>query len=451
MDNFDHRSLGNDLKLFNFSDHTPGMAFWLPNGMIIRKTLEEMLWKEHINRGYKPIQTPRMMDVELWKISGHYDNYNENMFFSEVEKREYVIAPMNCPGHILIYKSDVKSYRELPLKLFEFGLVHRNEMAGALHGLFRVRSFTQDDAHIFCTTEQITQQIKEVMSFIDYLLKYFEFEYEINFSTKPQKSVGSDENWEKAETSIKQALTEMGLKYNINEGDGAFYGPKIDIKIIDLNNKSWQLSTIQIDFNLPERFGLKYTSEDGTLQTPVMIHRAILGSFERFIGILLEHYKGDLPFDFSPTQISIIPVNNSQEQLEYAEKIKLSLNNIRCNIVNNNDGLNKKIRNEEMNKIPIILVIGDKEVANNTLSIRSRANGNKVVISFDEFVESFGFSINRYLHNLKQPLNAISIKVEDLKYAFENDEIDAEYIQQFQSFLKQNIKNLDFLTKKVKF
>lgn len=389
LDPKDHRSLGNHLGLFFFSEHTPGMAFWKPNGMRLRKNLENILWKSHIVRGYDPIMTPRMMDIDLWKISGHYDNYSENMFFSEVEKREYAIAPMNCPGHVLTYQSDVRSYREFPMKLFEFGLVHRNEHSGALHGLFRVRSFTQDDAHIMVLPNQISEEIEKVMEFVDSLLTTFGFSYEINLSTRPEKSVGSDENWEKAENSIKSALNNIGKPWSLNEGDGAFYGPKIDIKIKDNHNRSWQLSTIQIDFNLPERFGMKYTDSDGEIKTPIMIHRAICGSLERFIGILLEHTGGLLPIAISPVQVAIIPVSTENEgHLNYSNEIKTLLESIgaNCEIYDSNDTMNKRIKVAEEMKNPIIMILGDSEIEKKSVNLRHKIKQQRYEISLADFV-----------------------------------------------------------------
>jgi threonyl-tRNA synthetase len=400
LDTLDHRSLGNHLGLFFFSDFTPGMAFWKPNGMRLRKNLERILWKAHIDRDYYPIMTPRMMDVELWKISGHHENYHENMFFSEVEKREYAIAPMNCPGHVLTYQSEVRSYRDFPMKLFEFGLVHRNEASGALHGLFRVRSFTQDDAHLMVLPNQLSEEIEKVMEFVDTLLTKFGFSYQINLSTRPEKSVGSDENWEKAENSIIVALNNIGKDFLINEGDGAFYGPKIDIKIKDCHNREWQLSTIQIDFNLPERFGMKYTDSDGDIKTPIMIHRAILGSFERFIGILLEHTCGLLPVAISPNQAVIVPISSeSHKQMTYVKEVKERLNQLGANveIFDSHETLNKRIKQAEELKNPIIIIIGDSEADLYTLNIRHKIKQKRYEINLEDFItemkEELTFSI----------------------------------------------------------
>lgn len=389
LDPKDHRSLGNHLGLFFFSDHSPGMAFWKPNGMRMRKKLENILWTSHITRGYEPIQTPRMMDIDLWKISGHHENYSENMFFSEVEKRDYAIAPMNCPGHVLTYQSDIRSYRDLPLKLFEFGLVHRNEHSGALHGMFRVRAFTQDDSHIICTPNQISDEIEKVMEFVDKLLTTFNFTYEINFSTRPEKSVGSDENWEKAEGAIKEALDKIGKEYSMNDGDGAFYGPKLDIKIKDNHGREWQLSTIQIDFNLPERFGMKYTDSDGEIKTPVMIHRAICGSLERFIGIVLEHTGGLLPVAISPYQVAIVPISTeSDTHMNYAKEIQtmlLTKLGADCIIYDSNETLNKRIKVAEEMKNPIIMILGDKEIENNSVNLRHKIKQQRYEISLEDF------------------------------------------------------------------
>ena len=390
MNDMDHRVLGNKLKLFMFSDATPGMPFWLPNGGRLRKRLDNILHKAHTVRGYEPVLSPAMMEDSMWKTSGHYENYKENMFPSEVEKRDYLLKPMNCPGHVIMYQQDVVSYKDLPLKYFEFGQVHRNEHSGSLHGLFRVREFTQDDAHIFCTEEQVEEEIIKVMSFIDDFLKVFDFKYKIEFSTKPEKAVGNEEVWKKAEDSISNALNKMNIKYSMNEGDGAFYGPKIDIKILDNHKREWQLGTVQIDFNLPERFEMQYTGEDGKFHRPVMIHRAIMGSFERFIGILLEHKKGLLPIWMNPNQIAIIPISSESEtQLKYCNDIKKMLKedmDIDSIMFDDNNTLNKRIKIAEKMKNPIIMIIGDQEVNNNSVNLRHKIKQKRYEIGLEDFL-----------------------------------------------------------------
>lgn len=390
MDKTDHRSIGNTLKLFLFDESTPGMAFWLPNGARMRKRFEDILYRAHKQRGYFPVVTPAMMEDTMWKVSGHYDNYRENMFPSEVEKRDYLLKPMNCPMHVIVYKSDVRSYNHFPMRLFEFGQVHRNEHSGALHGLFRVREFTQDDLHSFVREDQVKAEIQEHLSFIKSMLTTFGFEYEINFSTRPDKSIGSDEAWHKAETAIVDALNEIDHAYELNPGDGAFYGPKIDIKVKDNHGRQWQLGTIQVDFNLPERFELEYIAEDGSRQRPVMLHRAICGSMERFLGILLEHYEGLLPVGISPNQVAIVPVSGeSEKQKEYIDAIIAKLKNINADYIvyNSNDTLNKRIRQAETDKNPIVMIVGDKEVESKSVNLRHKVKQERYETSVWEFLE----------------------------------------------------------------
>ena len=390
LDNMDHRSLGNKLKLFMFSDSTPGMPFWLPNGAQLRKRLDDVVYKAHKLRGYKPVLSPAMMEDTMWKVSGHYENYRENMFPSEVEKRDYLLKPMNCPGHVIMYQHDVVSYKDLPMRYFEFGQVHRNENAGSLHGLFRVREFTQDDAHIFCREDQVENEIRKVMNFIDDFLNTFDFKYKIEFSTKPEKAVGDTEIWDKAENSIKNALESMDLDYRINDGDGAFYGPKIDIKILDNHKREWQLGTVQIDFNLPQRFNLEYTGSDGQFHQPVMIHRAIMGSFERFIGILLEHKKGLLPVWMSPNQVAIVPISGSDEKImNYVSEIKEILETrLGADIViyDDNNTLNRRIKTAEQMKNPIIMIIGEQEVDNRSVNLRHKIKQKRYEESLQDFI-----------------------------------------------------------------
>ncbi|MCV3508365.1 threonine--tRNA ligase [Campylobacter sp. CNRCH_2016_3089] len=383
----DHRKLGNEMKLFAFDDEIGGgLPIWLSNGAKLRSKLEHLLYKAHRLRGYEPVRGPELLKADAWKISGHYANYKENMYFTQIDEQEYGIKPMNCVGHIKIYQSDVRSYRDLPLKFFEYGVVHRHEKSGVLHGLFRVREFTQDDAHIFCMPTQIKEQVLEILSFVDTLMKAFEFDYEMEISTRPAKAIGDDEIWDIATKALKEALDEQGLKYGIDEGGGAFYGPKIDIKITDALKRKWQCGTIQVDFNLPSRFKLEYTDADNEKKQPVMLHRAILGSFERFIGILVEHCAGELPFFIAPTQVAIVPI--SQNHHDYAKEIarKLLELGIDSEVYNKNESLNKKIRTAEKAHVPMILVLGDEEVANKSVALRDRRAKEQKTMTLDEFI-----------------------------------------------------------------
>ena len=390
MNDMDHRILGKKLELFMFSELSPGMAFWLPQGSKLKNNLKNIIYKSHMLRDYEYVESPAMMEDKMWKISGHYENYKENMFPSIVEKKDYLLKPMNCPMHILMYQNSKKSYKELPIRYFEFGQVHRNELSGVLHGLFRVREFIQDDSHIICMPEQLENEILSILDFIKSLLSFFDFEYRIDFSSRPAKSIGSDENWEKAESSIKNALSKFGQEYQLNEGDGAFYGPKIDIKIKDIHKREWQLGSIQVDYNLPQRFNMKYIDNEGKEKQPIIIHRAILGSIERFIGILLEHYKGVLPVCISPNQLAIVPIaSNSQSQMQYIEKFKkeLLLHNINVKIYNSDDSLNRRIKNSENDKNPLICVVGDNEVRENSLNIRDKLKKENYQVSLNSFIE----------------------------------------------------------------
>lgn len=383
----DHRKLGNEMKLFAFDDEIGGgLPIWLSNGAKLRSKLEHLLYKAHRLRGYEPVRGPELLKADAWKISGHYANYKENMYFTQIDEQEYGIKPMNCVGHIKIYQNDVRSYRDLPLKFFEYGVVHRHEKSGVLHGLFRVREFTQDDAHIFCMPSQIKEQVLEILSFVDTLMKAFEFDYEMEISTRPAKAIGDDEIWNIATNALKEALNEQGLKYGIDEGGGAFYGPKIDIKITDALKRKWQCGTIQVDFNLPNRFELEYTDANNEKKQPVMLHRAILGSFERFIGILIEHCGGELPFFIAPTQVAIVPI--SQNHHKYAKKIVTQLLElgIDSEIYAKNESLNKKIRLAEKAHVPMILVLGDEEVANESVALRDRRVKEQKTLTLDEFI-----------------------------------------------------------------
>ena len=384
----DHRKLGNDLKLFTFSEEIgAGLPLWLPNGARLRGKLEQILYKAHRMRGYEPVRAPEILKAEAWVKSGHYANYKENMYFTEIEGQEYGIKPMNCVGHIQIFKDDLVSYKDLPMKFFEYGVVHRHEMSGTMHGLFRVREFTQDDAHIFCTPTQVKEVIIEVLEFVESLMKFFDFEYEMEVSTRPEKAIGDDAFWEATTQGIKDALDENGYSYGIDEGGGAFYGPKIDIKILDAIGRKWQCGTIQVDMNLPERFDIEYTTAEDTKERPVMIHRAILGSFERFIGILTEHVAGEFPFSIAPTQVSIIPIADTHN--DYAKQLQKELQELEIdsNIFNKNDSLNKRIRNAEKQRVPMIVVIGDDEVANSTIALRDRRARQRSEMTKSEFLE----------------------------------------------------------------
>ncbi len=384
----DHRKLGTELKLFTFDDEIGGgLPIWLSNGARLRSKLEHMLYKIHRLRGYEPVRGPELLKADAWKISGHYANYKENMYFTQIDEQEYGIKPMNCVGHIKIYQSDVRSYRDLPLKFFEYGVVHRHEKSGVLHGLFRVREFTQDDAHIFCMPSQIKEQVLEILAFVDNLMKLFDFSYEMEISTKPAKAIGDDEIWDTATKALKEALDEQGLKYGIDEGGGAFYGPKIDIKITDALKRKWQCGTIQVDFNLPSRFKLEYTDSDNEKKQPVMLHRAILGSFERFIGILTEHCAGEFPFFIAPTAVGIVPIGEAH--IAYAKEIQKELLelNIDSEVYEKNESLSKKIRIAEKQKLPMILVLGDDEVAKRSVALRDRRAKEQKNLSLDEFIK----------------------------------------------------------------
>ncbi|WP_418187011.1 threonine--tRNA ligase [Aliarcobacter lanthieri] len=384
----DHRKLGTELELFTFNDDVgAGLPMWLPNGARLRSKLEHILYKAHRIRGYEPVRGPEILKSEMWKISGHYANYKENMYFTTIDEQEYGIKPMNCVGHIQIFKNSLVSYKELPKKLFEYGVVHRHEMSGAMHGLFRVREFTQDDSHIFCTQNQIKEVIFEVLEFVDSLLKLFDFKYEIEVSTKPEKAIGDDTFWEKSTKGIMEALDEKNIHYGIDEGGGAFYGPKIDIKILDAIGRKWQCGTVQVDMNLPSRFNVEFINDKGEKEQPVMIHRAILGSFERFIGILTEHCAGEFPFAIAPTQVIFVPI--AEPHVAYAKDLQKELleNSIDSEIFDMNESLNKRIRMAEKQRVPMIVVIGDDEVANQTIALRDRRKREQSNLSKVEFIE----------------------------------------------------------------
>ena len=383
----DHRKLGVEMKLFTFDEEVGGgLPIWLPNGGRLRSKLEQILYKAHRDRGYEPVRGPELLKADVWKKSGHYANYKENMYFTTIDEAEYGIKPMNCVGHIKVYQSDIRSYRDLPLKFFEYGVVHRHEKSGVLHGLFRVREFAQDDSHIFCMPSQIKENILEILKFAGKIMENFGFHYEMEISTKPAKAIGEDEIWETATKALKEALDENGFKYGIDEGGGAFYGPKIDIKITDALKRKWQCGTIQVDFNLPERFDLGYIDANNERQQPVMLHRALLGSFERFIGILIEHTGGELPFFVAPTQVVIVPISDAH--LDYAKTVAKELRKIGVDseIASKNESLNKRIRTAEKQRVPMIAVLGDNEVANSAIALRDRTTREQKDMKLDEFV-----------------------------------------------------------------
>lgn len=386
----DHRKLGKELNLFSFHDEGPGFPFWHPRGMIIYKEVESYIRKENEKRGYVEIKTPAILNEELWHRSGHWDNYKENMYFTEIDETKFAIKPMNCPGGLIVYNSNIHSYRDLPLRVAELGFVHRHELSGALHGLFRVRAFTQDDAHIFCTEEQLAD---EIINTIDYYLsvyKDFGFKnFEIFVSTRPTKSIGTDEAWELATNSLINALDKLNIAYKINEGDGAFYGPKIDFNIKDVLDRNWQCGTLQVDFSLPMRFEISYEGKDGKKHTPVMLHRAILGSMERFIGILTEHYNGKFPLWLSPLQVAIVNVLNDKNQIERVKEIANAFKkeNFRVEIDDGNDNLGTKIKKYRLQRTPYTVIIGADELSSGKLSVRTRSSKELKDIDLIEFIE----------------------------------------------------------------
>ena len=368
----DHRKLGKELKLFLLLDAGPGFPFFLPKGLILKNLLIDY-WREiHERNGYKEISTPIMLTKELWEQSGHWDHYRENMYTTEIDHADFAIKPMNCPGGMLVYKSEVHSYRELPLRMGELGLVHRHEKSGQLHGLMRVRCFTQDDAHIFMREDQIADEIQGVMRLIDEVYQKFGFSYEIELSTRPENSIGSDEEWELATNALEKAVQGMNRPYAINEGDGAFYGPKLDFHLKDSIGRTWQCGTIQLDFQLPQRFHIEYIGEDGEKYRPIMLHRVVFGSIERFIGILTEHYAGKFPAWLSPVQVKILPI--SDKYIDYAKEVEIFLKEekIRTELDDRDEKLGYKIREARIDKVPYMLIIGDKEQRNRTVSVRKR-------------------------------------------------------------------------------
>ncbi|HDR8111109.1 TPA: threonine--tRNA ligase [Bacillus cereus] len=384
-----HRKLGNELELFMFSEEAPGMPFYLPKGQMIRNELEAFLRGIQKEYNYQEVRTPFMMNQEVWEKSGHWGHYKDNMYFSEVDNKSFALKPMNCPGHMLMFKNKLHSYRELPIRMCEFGQVHRHEFSGALNGLLRVRTFCQDDAHLFVTPKQIEDEIKSVMAQIDYVYKTFGFEYEVELSTRPEDSMGDDKLWEQAEAALENVLQSLNYKYRLNEGDGAFYGPKIDFHIKDALNRSHQCGTIQLDFQMPEKFDLNYIDENNDKKRPVVIHRAVLGSLDRFLAILIEHFGGAFPAWVAPVQVKVIPVSNAVHE-QYANEIahKLAQAGVRVEEDARDEKLGYKIREAQMQKVPYILVIGDKEMENGAVNVRKYGEEKSDVVALDVFVAS---------------------------------------------------------------
>ncbi len=384
----DHRKLGRELELFSIEEEAgSGLVIWHPKGALLRMILEDFEKREHLKRGYQIVMGPQMLKADLWKKSGHWDNYRENMYFTEVEGTQYGIKPMNCVAHMLIYKSAIRSYRDLPLRYFELGTVHRHEKSGVLHGLFRVRGFTQDDAHILCTPDQLNSEIRGVITFVRDVMAVFGFEYKMEISTRPEKSIGSEEDWNRATDALKQALDDDGIEYKINEGDGAFYGPKIDVILKDAIGRMWQCATVQCDFALPERFELEYVGADGERHRPIMLHRVILGSIDRFLGVLIEHYAGAFPAWLSPVQVKILTITD--RSANYARSVAETLREegFRVELDLRNEKIGYKIREARLEKVPYMLVIGDKEAETGAVAVRHREDGDRGAVSLDEFIE----------------------------------------------------------------
>jgi len=393
----DHRKIGKELDLFSFSDEVgAGLVIWHPKGAMLRTILEDFERRQHLKRDYDIVLGPQILKKELWQRSGHYENYRENMYFTEVDGQSYGIKPMNCLSHMMIYKSQLRSYRDLPLRYFELGTVHRHERAGVLHGLLRVRGFTQDDAHILCTPEQLDSEIKGVLSFVNDVMGIFGFDYEMELSTRPEKSIGTDEDWERATKALQAALEDSGRPFEINEGDGAFYGPKIDIKLRDALDRKWQCATIQCDFTLPERFDLTYVAADGEKKRPVMVHRVILGAIERFIGVLIEHYAGNFPLWLAPVQGLLVTVTDNQ--IPYAREVYSQLREAGIRVQHDfrNEKLGFKIREAQLQKVPYMFVIGDKEVETKTVTPRYRDGSNLPAMSVTELVEFLELEVKRF-------------------------------------------------------
>ena len=389
----DHRKIGREMGLFMMSEEGPGFPFFLPNGMILKNTLIDY-WRElHQKAGYVEVSTPMLLNRHLWETSGHWDHYKENMYTTVIDDTDFAIKPMNCPGGMLVYKSEPRSYRDLPLRIGELGLVHRHEKSGELHGLMRVRCFTQDDAHIFMTPEQITSEIKGVVRLIDTVYSLFGFKYHVELSTKPENSIGSDEDWELATNGLREALEEMQLPYVVNEGDGAFYGPKIDFHLEDSIGRTWQCGTIQLDFQLPQRFEAEYTGADGQKHRPIMIHRVVFGSIERFIGILIEHYAGKFPTWLAPQQVRLLPITDRNNDYCDALCEKLRAAGVRCAVDKRQEKTGFKVRAAQLEKVPYMLIIGDNEQAEGTVSVRRRDSQQNDVMDANDFVAAIAKEI----------------------------------------------------------
>ena len=383
----DHRKLGQEMKLFSMHEEGPGFPFFHPRGMVLRNILESFWREEHEREGYGEIRTPIILNESLWRQSGHWDHYKENMYFTKIDDEDYAIKPMNCPGSILIYRTDLHSYRDFPLRLAEMGLVHRHELSGALHGLFRVRSFTQDDAHIFCLPDQIEDEVTGVIRLANHIYEVFGFKYKIELSTRPDDFMGTIEAWDLATESLKRALEANGLEYEINEGDGAFYGPKIDYHIEDAIGRTWQCGTIQLDFQMPERFDITYVDRDNQKKRPVMIHRALLGSMERFMGILIEHYAGKFPLWLAPLQVKLLPI--SDKYVDYAKSVagELKTHGIRVEVDEREEKIGYKVRAAQLEKVPLALVVGEKEAESHTVSVRKLGGEDLGVMGVDEIIK----------------------------------------------------------------
>ncbi|MGH2879809.1 MAG: threonine--tRNA ligase, partial [Solirubrobacteraceae bacterium] len=395
----DHRKLGRELGLFTFSEVSPGAAFWLPAGTTVFNTLLGVSRAMVGVRDYSEVKTPQIFDAELWKTSGHWGKYRENMFTVKVEDREMALKPMNCPGHAHLFATDRHSYRDLPVRYSEPGLLHRNEPSGVLHGLLRVRHFAQDDAHIFCSEEQVQEEVAGCLEFAFTTYRLFDLDVRLELSTRPEQRVGDDELWDRAEQALTSALDSQGLEYELNPGDGAFYGPKIDMHMTDSIGRSWQLGTVQLDYNMPERFGLTYTGADNAEHRPVMIHRALFGSYERFIGIMLEHYAGELPVWLAPVQAIVLPISDSFN--EYAQDVSelLSAAGVRAECDERSESIGRKIRDAELRKVPRMLIVGERERAQRTVSVREHGAGDKGAISLDDIVQLYSAELKPRIHS----------------------------------------------------
>lgn len=393
----DHRKLGRELGIYVMDPLAgAGLPLYLPKGARIIRTLQEWLRRDLYTRGYEEVITPHIYNADVWKTSGHYGFYKENMYFFEINEgddenprmTEYAVKPMNCPGHVMLYKSELHSYRDLPLRYFEFGTVYRHEMSGVVHGLLRARGFTQDDAHVFCTRDQVVDEVVSILGLVDHIMSTFGFEYEAEISTRPEKSIGTDDMWEHATNALKEACERHSLSYDINEGDGAFYGPKIDIKVKDAIGRTWQCSTVQVDFNMPERFGLTYRTEDNTEERPWMLHRAIFGSIERFLGILIEHYAGALPLWLAPVQVAVLPLADRHNEAAHELALKLADAGGRVEVYDQNEPMRVKIAKAQSQKIPYMVVLGDKEVENGNVSVRERHEGDLGAWDVEKLVQT---------------------------------------------------------------